>query len=91
MHSAVCSLSQAEKAVAKFEETGGVLGDLGMSLIRVGKFESEDGTSCGAYSASAAASRSIAADTTRVGKVGFCFGAFFAALLLGLPTQTQIY
>ena len=55
--------------MAKLEETGGVLGDLGMALIRVGKFESEDGSQCGSYSASASASRSISADTTRVGKV----------------------
>ena len=61
--------AQAEKSVAKFEETGGVLGDLGMALIRLGKFEDEDGTACGAYSASASASRSIAADTRRIGKV----------------------
>lgn len=62
-------LAQAEKAVERFEEAGAVLGDLGMALIRLAKFEAEQGTASAAYSATAAASRSLSADCQRTGKV----------------------
>ena len=60
---------QAEKAVERFEEAGAVLGDLGMALIRLAKFEAEQGAASAGYSATAAASRSLAADCQRTGKV----------------------
>ena len=53
----------------RFEEAGAVLGDLGMALIRLAKFEAEQGTASAAYSATAAASRSLSADCQRTGKV----------------------
>ena len=60
---------QAEKAVERFEESGAVLGDLGMALIRLAKFEAEQGAASAGYSVTAAASRSLAADCQRTGKV----------------------
>ena len=60
---------QAEKAVERFEEAGAVLGDLGMALIRLAKFEAEQGAASAGYSATGAASRSLAADCQRTGKV----------------------
>ena len=51
-----------------FEEAGGVLGDLGMALIRLAKFEGEQGVLSSSYSNSAADCRSLAADTQRTGK-----------------------
>ena len=59
---------QAERAVSRFEEAGGVLGDLGMALIRLAKFEGEQGVASATYSASAPDCRSLAADCQRTGK-----------------------
>ena len=45
-----------------------MLGDLGMALIRLAKFEGEQGVASSTYSASAADCRSLAADCQRTGK-----------------------
>ena len=60
---------QAERLVSKFEESGSVTGDLGLSAIKLAKFEDTDGSRCGAYTDSATASKSISADSKRVGMV----------------------
>ena len=45
-----------------------MLGDLGLSLIRVAKYEDEEGTAkCGQYTDMGAGARSVAADSRRVG------------------------
>ena len=64
-----CSMPQAEKLVSKFEELGSVTGDLGLSAIALAKFEDADGAQAGAYTDSAMASRTISADSKRVGMV----------------------
>ncbi|DBB03248.1 TPA: hypothetical protein ACH3X3_010645 [Trebouxia sp. C0006] len=58
---------KAERLVSKFEELGSVTGDLGLSAIKLAKFEDTDGSRCGAYTDSATASKSISADSKRVG------------------------
>ncbi|KAK9805542.1 hypothetical protein WJX72_004051 [[Myrmecia] bisecta] len=58
---------KAEKVVSKFEDVGNVLGDLGLSLIKIAKFEEEEGTKCGQYTESAAHSKTISADAKRFG------------------------
>lgn len=60
---------QAERLVGKFEELGSVTGDLGLSAIKLAKFEDTGGSRCGAYTDSAMASKSISADSKRVGMV----------------------
>ena len=62
---------QAEKVVSKFEEMGAVTGDLGLSTLALAKFEDTDGSSCGTYTDSAMASKTISADTKRIGSVRF--------------------
>lgn len=44
-----------------------VLGDLGLSLVKLGKYEDEEGSKCGQYSELGVGARSIAADARRVG------------------------
>ena len=61
--------AQAERLVSRLEEVGGVLGDLGLALIKVAKFEDEEGARSGAYTLSASASKAIAAEAKRVGTV----------------------
>ena len=69
----VCGAAQAERLVSRLEEVGGVLGDLGLALIKVAKFEDEEGARSGAYTLSASASKAIAAEAKRVGTVrGVC-------------------
>ena len=51
------------------EEAGDALGDLGMSLIKLSKYEDEEGGACGAYTATTAACKSMAAESKRVGMV----------------------
>lgn len=46
-----------------------VLGDLGLGLIKLAKFEDETGATCGQYSDWGAACKTMAADTRRVGMV----------------------
>ena len=60
---------QAERLVSKFEEVGAVAGDLGLSAIKLAKFEDSAGRGCGAYTHSASASKTISADCKRVGMV----------------------
>ena len=60
---------QAERLVSKFEELGAVTGDLGLSAIKLAKFEDSDGSRCGTYTDSAMASKNISADSKRVGMV----------------------
>ncbi len=55
--------------MSKFEELGAVTGDLGLSAIKLAKFEDADGSRCGAYTDSTMASKSISADSKRVGMV----------------------
>ncbi len=61
--------AQAERLVSRLEEVGGVLGDLGLALIKVAKYEDEEGARSGAYTLSASASKAIAAEAKRVGTV----------------------
>lgn len=58
---------KAERLVSKFEELGAVTGDLGLSAIKLAKFEDSDGSRCGTYTDSAMASKNISADSKRVG------------------------
>ena len=60
---------QAEKMVSQFEEMGNVLGDLGLALIAMAKYEDEEGARTGSYTDSSAASKDISADARRVGMV----------------------
>lgn len=87
--------AQAEKMVSQFEEMGNVLGDLGLALIAMAKYEDEEGARTGSYTDSSAAAKDISADSRRVGMVGrfltdfsaFCDDTYQAAacgLLLGL-------
>ena len=62
-------VAQAEKMVSQFEEMGNVLGDLGLALIAMAKYEDEEGARTGSYTDSSAASKDISADTRRVGMV----------------------
>lgn len=61
---------QAETMVSQFEEVGTVLGDLGLALIAMAKYEDEEGAKTGSYTDSSSAARDIAADARRVGMVG---------------------
>ena len=63
-------MSQAETMVSQFEEMGTSLGDLGLALIAMAKYEDEEGAKTGSYTDSSAAARDIAADARRVGMVG---------------------
>lgn len=58
---------QAEHLVKRLEDMGNVLGDIGLSFIKVAKFEDEDGLRCGQYTESGAACKSIAMDSRRIG------------------------
>jgi sorting nexin-1/2 len=59
---------KAEKMVSRLEELGLVLGDLGLSSIKLAKFEDEVGTrSVGVYTQSATASKSISTHARHVG------------------------
>lgn len=40
---------RAEKMVKEFEELGAVVGDLGLSLVKLAKYEEEEGGKCGQY------------------------------------------
>ncbi len=68
---AVLHATQAEKMVSQFEEMGNVLGDLGLALIAMAKYEDEEGARTGSYTDSSAASKDISADARRVGMVRF--------------------
>lgn len=61
------SSRKAEKLVRKLEDFSNVLGDLGLSFIKIAKFEDEDGSKTGVYTDSGAASKQLSADTRRLG------------------------
>jgi len=58
---------KAEHLVKRLEDVGNVLGDIGLSFIKVAKFEDEDGLRCGQYTDSGEACKCIAADSRRIG------------------------
>lgn len=58
---------RAEKLLREFEKLGVATGDLGLALIRLGKYEDEEGGKCGAYTEIGGAARALAADARRVG------------------------
>lgn len=58
---------QAERMVKEFEEMGAVMGDLGLSLVKLGKYEEEEGGKCGQYTEMGVGARSVAADARREG------------------------
>jgi sorting nexin-1/2 len=58
---------RAEKLLREFETLGMVVGDLGLSLIRLGKYEDEEGSRCGAYTSLGSSARAIATDARRLG------------------------
>lgn len=60
---------QAETMVTKMEEHANALGDFGLSLIKLSKFESEEGSSLGRYTHQGAATNAISAETRRTGTV----------------------
>ena len=43
------------------------MGDFGLSLVKLGKYEDEEGSKCGQYSELGVGARSVAADARRVG------------------------
>lgn len=60
---------KAESVVSQLEEVGNALGDMGLSLVKLSKFEDEDGTRCGHYTDLAAASKAIASSCRAAGMV----------------------
>jgi sorting nexin-1/2 len=58
---------RAEKLLREFEHTGNVIGDLGLSLVRLGKYEDEEGSKCGEYTELGAGARAIGTEARRVG------------------------
>ncbi len=43
------------------------MGDLGLSLVKLGKYEEEEGSKCGQYTDLGVSARSVAADARRMG------------------------
>lgn len=62
--------AKAEALVREFEHTGAVVGDLGLSLIKLAKFEEDSAAATGPYTDVGAAARRAAADDRTVGLVG---------------------
>jgi len=58
---------RAEKLLREFEHTGNVTGDLGLALVRLAKYEDEEGSKCGEYTEIGAGAKRIGADARRVG------------------------
>ncbi|PSC68192.1 sorting nexin 2A [Micractinium conductrix] len=58
---------RAEALVKEFEEMGAVIGDLGLSLVKLGKFEEEEGAKCGRYTELGVGAAAVAADARRAG------------------------
>ncbi|KAL4859717.1 5'-3' exoribonuclease 2 [Chlorella vulgaris] len=58
---------RAELMVKEFEEMGAVMGDLGLSLVKLGRYEDEEGSKCGQYSDLGVGARAVATDAKRVG------------------------
>ncbi|EFN57618.1 hypothetical protein CHLNCDRAFT_142705 [Chlorella variabilis] len=59
---------RAELMVKEFEEMGAVMGDLGLSLMKLAKYEDEEGSKCGQYSDLGVGARAVGADARRVGQ-----------------------
>ncbi len=55
--------------VAKMEEAGNALGDFGLSLVKLCKFEDDEGSALGVYTQQGAATKRISADCKRTGMV----------------------
>lgn len=59
---------KAERLVREFERVGAATGDLGLALIRLAKYEDEEGgRAAGPYTAFGAAAKGVAGDARRVG------------------------
>eukprot|EP00887_Chlorella_sp_A99_P004757 scaffold4.g4757.t1 len=58
---------KAERVVREFEEMGAVLGDLGLSFLKVAKYEDEEGSKLGPYSELGVGARLVATDARRLG------------------------
>ena len=58
---------RAEKLLREFERSGVATGDLGLALIRLAKYEDEEGDKCGDYTDIGAGAKVVAADARRVG------------------------
>jgi len=55
--------------VAKMEEAGNALGDFGLSLVKLCRFEDDEGAALGLYTQQGAATKRISADCKRTGTV----------------------
>lgn len=60
---------QAEDLVARMDEAGNALGDFGLSLIKLCKFEDVEGAALGQYTQQGAATKAIAKTCRDVGQV----------------------
>lgn len=60
---------QAENMVTKMEDQAIALGDFGLSMFKLCKFESDEGACLGRYTHQGAATNAIAADAKRTGAV----------------------
>lgn len=60
---------KAERFIKRLEDYGNVLGDLGLSLVKLAKYEDEEGSANGSYTDQGAAAKQISADARRVGMV----------------------
>lgn len=80
---------QAERVVAKMDEAGSALGDFGLSLIKLSKFEDEEGSGTGPHTQQGAASRSLAADCRRTGMVRTTRACCSAHSSLPLPEPSH--
>ncbi len=58
---------KSEKLIGEFERLGGVIGDVGLSLIRLAKYEDEYGGPTGQYSAFSSETQKMASNSRRVG------------------------
>lgn len=58
---------KSEKLIGEFERLGGVTGDVGLSLIRLAKYEDEYGGPTGQYSAFTSETQKMATNLRRVG------------------------
>ncbi|CAL5229150.1 g12424 [Coccomyxa viridis] len=78
---------KAEKMVSQFEEMGNVLGDLGLALIAMAKYEDEEGARTGSYTDSSAASKDISADAKRVGMTSVRLSRLARQATAGFATE----
>ena len=54
------------------DEAGNALGDFGLSLIKLCKFEDEEGAALGQYTQQGAATKSLASTCKSAGQVSLC-------------------